>query len=81
MDMNDTSFSNNYTMADKEFSDKVRSLLLNSNQEYTVMEISRKTKLTKTQVLLSINQLLRENIIACNVNSKDKKKYYTSIKN
>ena len=41
-----------------------------------MMEIVRKLKLTKTNVSLSLNQLLKDDLIICEIDTKNKKKYY-----
>ena len=66
---------NTYTRADKEFVEKVRLFLYNNKEKFSMMEIVRKTGLTKTQVSLSLDELLSEDKIECIQRSK---KYYIS---
>ena len=65
--------NNNYSKADKEFVVKVKLFLLTSKEKYSMMEIVKKTGLSKTQVSLSLDQLLSEKQIEC-INGP--KKYY-----
>lgn len=72
-------YNNSFLKADKIFVDKVK-ILLKGGNEYSMMDIVSFTKLTKTQVSLSLEQLVLEESVEINLN-KAKKKYYKIIKN
>ncbi len=72
-------YNNSFFKADKIFVDKVKTLL-NGGNAYSMMDIVSLTKLTKTQVSLSLEQLVLESSVEINLN-KAKKKYYKIIKN
>ncbi|MDP3302296.1 MAG: hypothetical protein Q8S36_10060 [Sulfuricurvum sp.] len=72
-------YNNTFINADEQFTEKVRIFFEKNKQEYCMLEITRKTKLSKTQVSLSLNELLKEKKIECVINQKDKKKYYVSV--
>lgn len=67
-------YNNTFSMADKKFVDTVIDFFENNTQEYSMMEISKKTNLSKTQVSLSLKQLLSEKKVECLI--KNRKKYY-----